>query len=67
MTINNSVFNKGKLKGLGLNRIKGMLILGLSGMGKSSIIKYIQATMGTQINFKVIQSFNILSKYVSGS
>ena len=36
-------------------------------MGKSSVVKHICNTMSDKIKFKVYQSFNILSKYVSGS
>ena len=52
---------------MGLSRIKGILVLGISGMGKSSVIKYISHKLQDQIHFKIYQSFNILSKYISGS
>lgn len=61
-----SINSEGKLQNFGLSRIKGILVLAINGMGKTSLVKTVKNRL-TGINFKTYQSFNLLSKVIGGS
>jgi len=61
-----SICNENRLQSIGLSRIKGVLVLGISGMGKTALINSVKTKL-RQLNFKIYQSFNLLSRVVGGS
>lgn len=65
-TILKSISNPTKLENLGLTRIKGILVLGISGMGKTALVNCLKPSL-KDLNFKIYQSFNLLSRVVGGS
>lgn len=51
---------------LGLTRIKGILLLSISGMGKTALVNHAKTVL-SEFSFRIHQSFSLLSRVVGGS